>query len=505
MGEQTTPIKRFVIVGGGTAGWIAATTLGRIFQHSDVSIELVESEQVGVIGVGEATVPLFVDFLRRSGIDEADFIRRTQATFKWGIEFVDWRRQGESYLHTFGDIGRSIDGHDFYQIWLKARAQGDPTPLLDHSPEAVLASQNKFYLPFKAAGTPLANVRYALHLDATLVSRYLSEYAQSLGVKRTVGHVQEVQKNDAGYIQSLRLEGGQRIEGEFFIDCSGFQGLLIEQSLNAGYESWSRYLPCDRAVTVPSAKAAVTTAHTIATARAAGWSWRIPLQQRHGNGYVYASKFIGDEQAARELLASLDTEPLAEPRVIPFTSGIRRKVWDKNCLALGLAQGFLEPLESTAIHLVSKSLAHFIRFFPGTDCSERLQREFNRRLYQDYCEIRDFLVLHYCTTERSDTPFWRACQQMEMPDSLADKLSLFREQGNLLPGVEDFFQPSSWQMVLTGMGVMPAHYNRTVDALDYSALARSLAAGKEAIGKAAAMQPSHDEFINTYCKAELRE
>ncbi|WP_026287112.1 tryptophan halogenase family protein [Gilvimarinus chinensis] len=503
MSGQAKQIERMVIVGGGTAGWIAATTLGRIFQNSNVSIELVESEQVGVIGVGEATVPLFVDFLRRSGIDEADFIRRTQATFKWGIEFVDWRQKGESYLHTFGEIGRTIDGHDFYQIWLKARAQGDTTPLLHHAPEAVLAAQNKFYLPFNVAGTPLANARYALHLDATLVSQYLSDYAQGLGVKRTVGHVADVHKTAGGFINSLQLADGRVIEGDFFIDCSGFQGLLIEQHLHAGYENWSEYLPCDRAVTVASARAEVTKVQTVATARSAGWGWRIPLQHRNGNGYVYASQFIDDDIAQRELLEALDTEPLAEPRIIPFTTGIRRKVWDKNCLALGLAQGFLEPLESTAIHLVSKSLAHFVRLFPAADCAERLQREFNRRLYDDYCEIRDFLILHYCTTARSDTPFWQYCQNMPLPDSLAEKLSLFREQGNLQPGVEDFFQPSSWQMVLTGMGVTPRGYNPTVDALDYQALARSLAAGKEAIARAAAKQPSHDEFINTYCRAPV--
>ncbi|MCP8899807.1 tryptophan halogenase family protein [Gilvimarinus xylanilyticus] len=498
---MTTQIKKLVILGGGTAGWIAATTLGRIFQNSDVSIELVESEQVGVIGVGEATVPLFVDFLRRSGIDEADFIRRTQATFKWGIEFVDWRQPGESYLHTFGPIGRQIDGHDFYQLWLKAQAEGDVTPLMAHSPEAVLSRANKFYLPFKAAGTPFANARYALHLDATLVSAYLSEYAQGLGVKRTLGHVGEIEQDDGGDIRALQLTDGGRVAGDFFFDCSGFQGLLIKQCPGAGYEDWSEFLPCDRAVTVPSARAPVTKSHTVATARSAGWSWRIPLQQRNGNGYVYASDFISDDEARAELLASLDTEPLAEPRVIPFTTGVRSDAWRNNCLALGLAQGFLEPLESTAIHLVSKSLAHFVRFFPGADTREPLRREFNRRLYHDYCEIRDFLVLHYCTTGRSDTPFWRACQAMTPPDTLREKLSLFRAQGNLIPGVEDFFQPSSWQMVLTGMGVTPLGYNPTVDALDYAAVARSLAAGKDAIARAAATQPSHDEFIDTYCKA----
>ena len=498
---QAAPIKKFVIVGGGTAGWMAATTLGNIFKNSDVSVEVVESPAVGVIGVGEATVPLFVDFIRRAGIDEVDFVKKTQSTFKWGIEFADWRAKGDSYFHSFGDIGRAIDGHDFYQIWLKQRAGGDTAPLAAHCPETLLARQGKFYLPFKAAQTPLANARYALHLDATLVGRYLADYAQSLGVTRREAHVARAQQDERGFIKALELASGESLTGDFFIDCSGFSGLLIEQTLKAGYEDWSQWLPCDRAVTVQSAKASQTAPFTLATAREAGWTWRIPLQSRTGNGYVYSSRFSNDAQARETLLSALDTEALTEPRVIPFTTGIRRKVWHKNCLALGLAQGFLEPLESTAIHLVSKSLAHFVRLYPKADCAEVLRDEFNRRLTADYEEIRDFLVLHYCTTERNDTEFWRYCRALELPASLQAKLELFAEQGGLFAGVEDFFQPSSWQMVLTGMGVIPADYNRTVDALDSAALARSLHSGASAIASAVAAQPSHDEFLRQYCLA----
>ncbi|WP_232305593.1 tryptophan halogenase family protein [Gilvimarinus polysaccharolyticus] len=498
---ELTAIKKFVILGGGTAGWMAATTLGNIFKGTDVTIEVIESPNVGIVGVGEATVPLFIDFIRRAGINEVDFIQKTQATFKWGIQFSDWRVKGEDYFHSFGDIGRTIDGHDFYQIWLKSRAMGDLTPLLAHSPEAQLAKHGKFYLPFNAAKTPLANARYALHLDATLVGRYLADYAQSLGVKRREGHVQNAVLDERGFIASLQCDDGASVSADFFIDCSGFTGLLIEQTLQAGYDDWSNWLPCDRAVTVQSKKPPETTPFTLVTARESGWTWRIPLQSRTGNGYVYSSQFSSDQQACNTLLNGLDTEAINEPRVIPFSAGIRRKVWYKNCLALGLAQGFLEPLESTAIHLVSKSLAHFIRLYPKADCATVLQDEFNRRIKADYEEIRDFLVVHYCTSERTDTEFWQYCRALTLPESLQEKLTLFRQQGGLFAGVEDFFQPSSWQMVLTGMGQLPDDYNRTVDALDYEALKRSLASGVNAIDKVVAAQPNHDDFLRQYCQA----
>ncbi|HEY7885323.1 MAG TPA: tryptophan halogenase family protein [Cellvibrionaceae bacterium] len=495
------PIQKFVIVGGGTAGWIAAATLGNIFKGTDVSIEVVESPEVGIIGVGEATVPIFLDTLRGLGINEAEFIRATQATFKWGIEFADWHTVGERYFHSFGPVGRKIDGHDFYQCWLKCRAEGDTTPFMAHAPEAVLASQQRFFLPFKAANTPLATARYALHLDATLVARYLAEFCRTLGVIHTRAHVAKVLQHANGFIKSLKLRDGGEIAGDFFIDCTGFAGLLIEQTLQAGYHDWSDFLPCNRAVTVQSERAITTTPYTVAKAREAGWTWRIPLQHRTGNGYVFCSRYVSDDVATATLLNAIDTPALNTPRVIEFTTGIRQQPWLKNCLALGLAQGFLEPLESTAIHLVSKTLAQFVRSFPALDCDPLLVSEFNRRVLADYTEIRDFLVMHYCTTARTDTPFWRDCNAMKLPDSLQHKLNIFHQTGAVIAGVEDFFGAASWQMVLTGMERIPAHYNPTLDALNADQLRQSLAAGKQALARIAEAQPLHDDFIREYCAA----
>lgn len=494
-------IKKFVIVGGGTAGWIAAATLGNIFRHSEVEIELVESDDIGVIGVGEATIPPLLTILESLGIDLADFIKHTQASFKLGIQFDDWHTIGEGYFHPFGTLGRSIDGHDFFQCWLKSKAEGDNTPLMAHSPEAVLAQQGRFFLPFEAQGTPLASTTFALHLDAVLAGKYLRKFAEKSGVKRTEGLVESVSKSDKGFIKSVTLQSGVEIGGDFFIDCSGFKGLLIEEALETGYEDWSEFLPCNRAVTVQTENMGDTTPYTIATARAAGWTWRIPLQHRTGNGYVFCDKYCSDEEAIETLLSSIEGEPLTEPRVIPFTTGVRHKAWNQNCLALGLAQGFLEPLESTAIHLVSKSLALFVRLFPTAECDTQLSDEFNRRVRQDYEEIRDFLVLHYCTTQRDDTPFWRWCQQMELPVKLKAKLDLFKVHGGLIPGTEELFQPTSWYAVFDGMGVEPIGYNPTLDAIDYHKLKQSLHSGKTAIQTCAATQPSHDEFLRTYCPA----
>ncbi len=501
MHVEENSIKKFVIVGGGTAGWVAAATLGNIFKDSDVTIELVESPDVAIIGVGEATIPPLLDTIRSLGIDEAEFIKATQASFKWGIRFENWRKKDHAYFHPFGSLGRDIDGHDFYQCWLKSKAEGDSTPLMAHSPESVLSDHNRFFLPFKAMGTPLASARYALHLDAVLVGRYLRDFAKGIGVARTEGHVEAVRKNELGFISSVTLKGGHEIKGDFFIDCTGFKGLLIEEALQTGYDDWSQFLPCNKAVTVQTKNIGGTTPYTTSRAQDAGWTWRIPLQHRTGNGYVFCDKYCSDEEAIATLLANLEGEPLTQPKVIPFTTGVRNQAWNKNCLALGLAQGFVEPLESTAIHLVSKTLAFFVRMFPTKACEPLLRDEFNRRVRADYEEIRDFLVLHYCTTERDDTEFWRWCKNMEIPKSLQEKLDFFNVAGGLIPGVEELFQPTSWYAVLDGMGITPKSYNSTLDALNYSTLNKSLTSGKKAIEHIVKQQPSHDEFLQQYCRA----
>jgi len=496
-------IKKFVIVGGGTAGWVAAATLANIFKTSDVSVELVESADIGIIGVGEATIPPLLDTIRSLGIDEAEFIKATQASFKWGIKFENWQQKEHSYFHPFGGLGQDIDGHNFYQCWLKSKAEGDNTPLMAHSPESVLSDHNRFFLPFNAMGTPLAGARYALHLDAELVVRYLRDFCENIGVKRTVGHVETALTNNNGFIEQLLLKDGQKIQGDFFIDCTGFKSLLIEDALKTGYEDWSKYLPCNRAVTVQTKSVGQTTPYTISRAQDAGWTWRIPLQHRTGNGYVFCEKYCSDEEAIRTLLDNIEGEPVTEPRIIPFVTGMRKKAWNKNCLALGLAQGFVEPLESTAIHLVSKTLAFFVRMFPDKNCDEVLINEFNRRVRADYEEIRDFLILHYCTTQRNDTDFWRWCQQMDIPDSLQKRIDFFKKSGGLIPGVEELFQPTSWYAVFDGMGIVPENYNSTLDALDYSKLKMSLDSGKKALIDVVKKQPTHDEFLQKYCPAPM--
>jgi tryptophan halogenase len=501
MKTTQNPIKKFVIVGGGTTGWVAAATIGNIFKGSDVRVELVESAEVGVIGVGEATIPPLLQTLEDLGIDQVDFIRKTQASFKWGIKFEDWHTVGKSYFHPFGSLGKNIDGHDFFQCWLKSKAEGDKTPLMAHSPESVLSEHNRFYLPFEAQNTALASANYALHLDSVLVGRYMRDFSENIGVIRTEGHVENITLKEDGSIGYLTLKDGRQVDGEFFIDCTGFKSLLMGETLGIDFESWSDYLPCNRSVTVQTKNVGEITPYTTSKARSAGWTWKIPLQHRTGNGYVFCDKYCSDEEAIDTLLNSIEGEIIGETTVIPFVTGMRKKSWHKNCLSLGLAQGFIEPLESTAIHLVSRTLTFFIRTFPDNHCNENLISEFNKRVRSEYEEIRDFLILHYCTTDRSDSEFWRWCQNMEIPKTLQAKMNHFKVAGNLIPGVEELFQPTSWYAVYVGMGVIPQRYNPTIDALDYSKLAMSMNKGKQAIEDAVMKQPSHNEFIEKFCRA----
>ena len=500
--NQQAPFEKIVITGGGTAGWLAAATLGNIFAGSSTQIVLIESSQIGTIGVGEATIPPFIAVIESLGIDLVDFIQSTQASFKWGIQFQDWYQQNHSYFHPFGNVGKTIDGHDFFQCWLKTQAQGDGLPLMAHSKEATLAESGRFFKPFEAANTPLASAQFALHVDANLVAKYLKKFCQDKNVEHIDGKIVKVNSHPNTDIASVELDNGNTIQGDFFVDCSGFKGLLIDQTLHSEYMDWREYLPCNKAVTVPTAVSQPLNPFTIATAKEAGWTWKIPLQHRTGNGYVFADQFTDDQQALNTLLNGVSEPVLGEPLFIPFKTGVRKEPWKQNCLSLGLAQGFLEPLESTAIHLVSKSLALFVRMFPGKGNNELLRNEFNRRLIADYEEIRDFLILHYSETQRTDSEFWRWCQNdMPVPDSLQFKLDYFRHSGGLIPGVEQLFQPTSWYAVFDGMGVKPRGYNPTVDALDYPTLSRSLTQGAMGISQTIMKQPGHEEFLNQYCKA----
>lgn len=490
-----TPLKKIVIVGGGTAGWLAAAMLRHHLRPDLCEIELVESAELGTIGIGESTVPPFVGLIQRLGIDEQDFIQATHATYKLGIKFVDWHQRKQEYFHPFGVIGKRIGSHDFYQCWLKARAQGDSSALQDFSPCAVMAEQGRFFLPPNAQHTPIGGANYALHVDAVLVARYLRRYAEDRGVKRTEGFVQQVIKQENGRIDRLVLRDGQAIAADFFIDCTGFKALLIGETLGVDFLDWSEYLPCDRAVAVKTESSSPTLPYTQATARKAGWSWSIPLRHRVGNGYVYASRFCSDGEARATLMRGLKGKPMEEPRTIPFVTGHRRQIWKHNCLALGLASGFIEPLESTAIHLIARGIEFFLRYYPDRDCDPALIREYNRRMTADYEEVRDFIVLHYCSTERQDSPFWRWCRNMPLPDSLQERIELFKGHGALREGVDELFRGASWQSVFEGMGIRPGKHCPRVDNLELAEIQAQLRTARSAIRGMVSALPSHDEFL----------
>lgn len=491
------PLKKIVIVGGGTSGYLAAAMLAHHLKPELCSIELVESEELGTIGVGESTVPPFVGLIHRLGIDEADFVRATDATYKLGIKFVGWHQRSDSYFHPFGVIGKPIGNHDFYQCWLKARANGDTSALQDFSPCNVMAEQGRFFPPAKARNTPIGGANYALHVDALLVTKYMRDYAEKRGLKRTEGKVVDVELREDGFIRAVKLASGQEISADFFIDCTGFKALLIGKTLGVDHVDWSNYLPCDRAVACKTASKGPLAPYTRATAQPAGWSWRIPLQQRVGNGYVYSSRFTSDASARATLLRTLDNSCIEEPRVIPYVTGHRRQFWKNNCMALGLASGFIEPLEATSIHLIARGIDFFLRYFPDQDCDGALMREYNRRMIGDFEEVRDFIVLHYAATARDDTPFWQWCRNIPLPDSLRERIELFRGHGAMREGVDELFRASSWQSVFEGMGMRPSAHCPRVDNLDFGQIADSLKTARAAIAGMVAHLPTHEEFLQS--------
>ena len=500
-----TRLRSIVIVGGGSAGWMAAAGLVHAL-GSAVSIQLVESEEIGTVGVGEATVPHLKSFNASLRIDEADFIRSTRGTFKLGIQFVDWKRLGERYVHGFGTIGHEYRSLPFFQYWLKLHRQGKAHPLDEYSLNAAASTAGRFMAGATdvPAASPLAQVAYAYHFDAGLYAQYLRRYAESRGVKRIEGQVVSVAlKPENGFIESVTLKNGQKIEGELFIDCSGFRGLLIEEALKTGYENWTHWLPCDRAVAVPSEKTQDATPYTRSTARTAGWQWRIPLQHRTGNGHVYSSAYTSDDEAAKLLLANLDGRPLADPRVLRFTTGRRNKIWNRNCVALGLASGFLEPLESTSIYLIQSGIARLIGMLPDRNMSASLQDEYNRQSTFELTRIRDFLILHYNATERRDTEFWKYCGTMSIPDSLAAKLELFRDSARFFREGEEMFALTSWVQVMIGQGIVPATWHPLVDAVPDSELAKLGESVRGVIASCVAAMPMHEQFIERHCKAPV--
>jgi tryptophan 7-halogenase len=492
------PIRKIVIVGGGTAGWMAAAALSRtIGGNPQIEIELVESDEIGTVGVGEATIPQINLFNTLLGIDEPEFVRATHATYKLGIEFVDWTRIGHRYVHPFGFYGHDMLGVEFHHFWLKGRMLGDPAPLDAYSPCVMGGLAGRFAHPRPdLPNSPLAKLGYAFQFDAGLYARFLRRIAQSGGVRRTEGRIVDVEHDaQTGLVAAVRLASGMQVAGDLFIDCSGFRGLLIGEAMGASFEDWTRWLPCDRAVAVPCENGGDRRPLTRSTARAAGWQWRIPLQHRIGNGYVYSSAHLSDDEATATLLANLDGVPLAEPRQLRFRAGHRREAWVGNVVALGLAAGFLEPLESTSIHLVQSGIARLMALFP-TRRFEPLEIErFNRETVQEYTDIRDFLVLHYKATERDDTPFWDYCRTLPPPEGLAYKLAMFRANGRIFREHEELFTETSWLSVMVGQGIQADGYHPVADMLSDAETLRRLANIREVIRQTVDVMPQQDDYL----------
>lgn len=488
-------IKRIAIVGGGTAGWLAAGVLARVLHENRCTLTVIESPQIGTVGVGEATIPPIIDLLRFLEIDIADFIRHTRSTYKLGIKFKDWRRGADTYWHPFGTFGTTINRRPFFHYWHKARADGIALELNDYSVCAALANAGKVRFPGTADQGPAAGLRYALHFDAGLVAQYLRAYSEKRGVVRLERTVSAATQREDGFLDELIFVGGGRLQADLFIDCSGFGGLLIEQSLKTGYLNWNDVLPCDRAVAVPTQLVTARAPYTQASARSAGWQWRIPLQHRVGNGYVYSSAHLGDTQAHAELLASLDGQPLADPRLLRFVAGRRKLFWNRNCIALGLASGFLEPLESTSIHLVMSGVYNLLDHFPDKDFAQSNIDSYNRELIEEVEHIRDFIVLHYCATQREDTPLWRYCRSMRLPDSLTERIELYKATGRIRVQARELFTDLSWFYIFEGLGIQPAAYDPLVDGPRFARARQIMQVIRGQIADYVRNAPSHDSHF----------
>ena len=492
------PIRRIVIVGGGTAGWMTAAALMRVLgAMPDLSIDLIESDAIGTIGVGEATIPPIVLFNQLLGIDEAEFVRETNATYKLGIEFVDWTRIGHRFVHPFGKFGVDMMGIEFHHHWLRAQTLGDMSSLDDYSISAVAGRDGRFQRPrADLPDSPYSRLAYAFQFDAGLYARYLRRRAEEGGVRRTEGRIVRVRRDETrGHVAAVVLEDGREIAGELFVDCSGFRALLIGEAMGAAFDDWSHLLPCDRAWAVPCASVGDPRPLTRATAHAAGWQWRIPLQHRTGNGHVYSSAHMSDDEAAAILLANLDGEPMGDPRALRFTAGMRPQAWIGNVVAIGLAGGFLEPLESTSIHLVQSAISRLLAFFPDTGFSQPEIDRFNDLTAQEYRDIRALLVLHYRGSQRDDSRFWRDCRAIEPPPELAAKLDMFRANGRVLRDQHELFSETSWLAVMVGKGIEATGYHPLAAMLPPDEALRRVAHIHAVVAEAAAAMPMQRAFL----------
>lgn len=496
------PIRRILIAGGGSSGWMTAALLARLFQGL-YEVVLVESQDIGTIGVGEATIPAIKKYNELLGLEENEFMARTQASFKLGIQFVDWWKKGEAYIHGFGVIGQNLEWLRMHHYWLKARTMGRAGDFADYSINTAAALENKFVRAQpQMSDSPLSHIAHAFQFDATLFGRFLSAYAQERGVRRREGRIVDVTlKADNGFIESVTMADGETITADLFIDCSGFRALLIGQALKVGFEDWSHWLPCDRAVAIPCERSDNFTPYTRSSAHEAGWQWRIPLQHRTGNGHVYSSRYIDDAEAEKVLLANLDGAPRSDPFRVEFRTGKRRELWHRNCVAIGLSGGFLEPLKSTSLHLVQAAIIRMVRLLPDAGFDPATIAEFNRQSDFEYERIRDFIILHYKATQRDDTPFWNYCRTMEVPDTLQRKIDLWMANGRIFREDEELFAEESWIQVMLGQGLIPRGYDPMVDIKSDAQVAQYLSNIAAVIGKCVKLMPTHSEYVAKTCPA----
>jgi tryptophan halogenase len=493
---SSSAIKNVVIAGGGTAGWMAAAAFGKLL-GKNLNITLVESDLIPTVGVGEATIPtlhIFHDLLK---IKESDVMKATNATFKLGISFENWRDVNQDYIHSFGYLGQGCWAAGFQHFWLKGQQQNMVSEIGDYCPEHVMARRGKF------AVVPNQDRNYAYHLDAGLYAKFLRGIAEANGVKRIEGKITTVnQHNHNGFIQSIELENGQVVEGDLFIDCTGFKGMLIEETLHTGYEDWSHWLPCDSAIAVQTKLTKAAVPYTRSIAHTEGWQWQIPLQNRMGNGIVFCSKHISDEDAKTTLLKNIEGDLVNEPRVIKYRTGTRRKHWNKNCVAVGLASGFIEPLESTSIHLIQQSIVRLMQNLPSINMEQANQDDFNQKMRFEIDNIRDFIVLHYHVTRRTDSAFWRYCKDMDIPNTLQQRIDLFKDNANAYKTDRELFGETSWIQVMMGQGLLPENYHAIVDMMSDTELKGFLDNIKTSIERRVNNLPDHNEFIKNYCQTE---
>ena len=498
-------IRSVIIAGGGTAGWMTAAGLCSVLSSLNLKIILIESEEIGTVGVGEATLPHIRFYNQKLGIDENELMKATKATYKLGIEFKDWGKLGDSYIHPFGDYGLPEQlraQYSFHHYVTQAENAGRKLNFDDFSLPVVAARQGRFQYPHPDQSNVLSTFGYAYQFDAGLYAKFLRKFCKKRDVKRVEGKINAVQQNaQTGNIESITLEDGQTLSADFFVDCTGFRGLLISETFKTPYQDWTKYLPCNRAVTAACESKGPTLPYTRATAKEAGWQWRIPLQHRVGNGYVYSSEFISDEDAEASMLADLESPHISDAKRLRFTTGQRENAWVKNCVAIGLSGGFLEPLESTGIYLIQEAITNFIELFPSDQVSQIARREYNRIMNLEFERVRDFLLLHYVATTRSDTPFWRHLTSMDLPDSLAHKMDLFKSTGRVATYETGAFKMPSWLSVYYGQNIIPKNAAPLSENLSAGTLENILKETKSTISNAASTMPSHETFIDQHCRA----